>query len=146
MYANVKRIIKPVQKQDFYLLSGESVPPDAGFPSVRTRTRDFWQFKYIGVGRALELAKDGKLTIRRRVEIKAELRKTFRSGGKVSSKTWHLASILERDVSDPIKCETFWRKIDAKLKTFDLSQAEETKIREKIEIQVPRQRNISSGQ
>ncbi len=82
------------------------------------------------------------MIFRRRVEIKAELRKTFRKEGKVSSKTWHLASILERDISDPIKCEAFWQKIDGKLATFDLSETEEEKIRTKIESDVPRPSGI----
>ena len=78
------------------------------------------------------------MIFRPRVEIKAELRRTFRNGKTVSSKTWHLASILERDTTDPTKCELFWRKIDGKLKAFELSEAELKKIREKIEADVPR--------
>ena len=92
------------------------------------------------------LVEDRELIMHRRIEIKAEVRRTFRSDGKVSSKTWHLASILERDISDPIKCEAFWLKIDGKLITFELSQEEEKKIRAKIEVEVPRPKVTSSGQ
>ncbi len=45
---------------------------------------------------------------------------------------------MERDVANPTKREMFWRKIDAKLKNFELSEAEEIKIRKKIEDDVPR--------
>lgn len=145
MFANIKRLTKPIQKQDFYLLSGEPVQPDKTFAQFRSSKR-FWKFKYLDIRRAKELVKDGNLIMRRRVEIKAEARKTFRSGGKVSSKTWHLASILERDISDPIKCEAFWRKIDGKLITFELSKEEENKIRAKIEAEVPRPKDTGSGQ
>jgi hypothetical protein len=143
MFANVKKIKKPIQKQDFYMPSGEPVPPDRYFLASKGSRYHSWQFKYLSITRGYELAKDGVLIIRQRVEIKAEIRKTFRNGGKVSSKSWHLASILERDVSDPIKCEAFWRKIDDKLKIFDLSEAEELRIRAKIESHVPK---LSSGQ
>jgi hypothetical protein len=145
MFANIKKIPKPIQKQDYYLPSGEPIPPSCYFPQFRGSNRK-WKFKYLSASRAFELEQDGQLITRRRVEIKAELRKTSRSGGKVSSKTWHLASILERDTSDPIKCDAFWRKIDGKLKTFELSQEEEIKIRSKIEADVPRPNGTSSGQ
>lgn len=141
MYAIVKKIEKPIQKKDFYLPSGEPVLPNMLFREFRGRQYNAWKFKYLSVGRAMELAEDGELIIRRRNEIKAELRRSFRSGGKVASETKHLASIMDRDVSDPIKCEAFWRKIDDKLKTFELSQEEEINIRAKIEADVPRSKS-----
>lgn len=118
--------------------SGEPVQPDKGFPPAASRTRVFWKFKYLNITRAKELVEERKLILRRRIEIKAELRKTFRNDGKVSSRTWHLASILERDISNPIKCQSFWNKIEDKLKTFELSETEQAMIREKIEAVVPR--------
>lgn len=144
MYAKVKKIKKTIQKKDFYLPSGEPVPPNEPFFQFRS-SRRVWQYKYLDTNRALELAKDGELIIRQRVEIKAELRKSFRDNGKVSSKSWHLASILERDVTDPIKCEAFWCKIDGKLQTFELSQDEEINIRAKIQAVVPRPNDKSRG-
>jgi len=136
MYANIKKIKKPIQKQDFFLPSGES-PYSRKFPIFRNAC-GLWRFQSLNIKRANELAQDNFLIICPRTEIKVELRKSFRNGGKVSSKTWHLASIMDRDVYNPIKREAFWQKIDGKLKTFELLQEEETKIRAKIEAEIPR--------
>ncbi len=78
------------------------------------------------------------MQLSRRVEMKAELHKRFRKDKKVCSQTWHLASMLERDIADPIKCQSFWNKIEDKLKTFELSENEQAMIRGKIEAVVPR--------
>lgn len=145
MYARVRKIPKSIQRQDFYLPSGEPVPPDETFHQFRG-SRRIWKFKYLDTNRYIELAREGELITRRRVEIKAELRKTTKSGGKVSSKTWHLSSIMEHNAKDPAKCEAFWRKIDDKLKNFELTQEEEINIRAKIEADVPRPNGTSSGQ
>jgi hypothetical protein len=86
--------------------------------------------------RANDSSKKRSLMLRRRVELKAELHHRFRvkvdQVSKVRSQTWHLASILEHDAADPTKCRAFWRKINDKLKSFELSKAELKAIREKI--------------
>ncbi len=86
----------------------------------------------------MELAQDGHLVIRRRIELKSELHKRFRTDKKVRSQTFHLASILEHDITDTEKCQSFWNKIEDKLKTFELSETEQAAIRGKIEAVVPR--------
>lgn len=146
MFVRIKRIIKPIRRQDFYFPSGEPVPLDMNFHWRGTvETKDagfpyygFWKFKNIPISGLKDLEKHGVLIVRRRFEIKAELRKTFRVGNKVSSQTWHLASMSERDIAIPNNCELFWSKIDDKLKNFELSEDEEKKIREKILAIVPR--------
>lgn len=145
MFAHIKKIKKPIRRQDFFLPSGDPVPPDKHFRQSRATYR-LWKFKNLELYRVIEMAKDGELIFRRRVEIKVELRKSFRNDGKVSSKTWHLASILKRDITDPTKCEAFWNKVDDKLRTFELSPQNEDKIRAKIEAAVPRPNDRSSGQ
>ena len=135
MFAKVKKIIKPIQKQDFYLPNGEKVRPDYKLPWF-----GFWQFKNLSIRALKVLVEDSRLILQRRIEFKAELHRRFRQGNKVRSKTWHLASILERDVADQQKCETFWQKIEKKLSSFELSEDEIKKIREKIEADVPRPR------
>lgn len=138
MFANIKKIEKPIQKQDFYLPTGEPVPPDRRFNPFRSHTRSFNKFKLIPIWRAEELAADGWLLLRRRIELKAELQKRFKKDKKVCSQTWHLASILERDITNAEKCQSFWNKIEDKLKTFELSEIEQAAIRGKIEAVIPR--------
>ena len=146
MYAKTKKITKPIRRKDFYLPSGAIVPPEMSFrwyDSLLPKDGIFpyygyWKFKNIPVSGLKDLERHGLLIVRRRVEIKAELRKTSRVGKKIVSRTWHLASILESDTSDLNKREAFWNKIDEKLKTFNLSEQEEKKIRERIETDVPR--------
>jgi hypothetical protein len=146
MFVRIKRIVKPIRRQDFYFPSGERVPLEKGFhwhgtvafKDVGFPYYGFWKFKSIRISGLKDLEKNGLLIVRRRVEIKAELRKTFRVGNKVSSQTWHLASILERDTADPQKSQPFWCKIEDKLKTFELKDAELKAVREKIEAIVPK--------
>lgn len=140
MYAKIKRKTKPIRKKDFYLPSGEPITEDMGFLWYGT-----WKFKNIPLSGAMDLVKKGSLIVRRRVELKVELRKTFRVGKKVSSKTWHLASILEHDTADPQKCELFWRKVDEKLHNFDLSEMEEKNIWKTIEVEVPRNKSVGGS-
>lgn len=145
MFVRIKRIIKPIRRQDFYYPSGEPVPKETGFQwhgAVASKDADFpyygfCKFKNIPISGLQDLEKHGLLIVRRRIEIKIELRRTFRKGNKVSSQTWHLASILERDTADSIKCQSFWNKIEDKLKTFELKDTESKAIREKIAAVVP---------
>ncbi len=74
--------------------SGKPIPFYERFRVFRN-AESFWLFSSLNIKRANELAQEKILIIRPRIEIKVELRKTFRNGGKVSSKTWHLASIME---------------------------------------------------
>ena len=145
MFAIIKRIKKPTQKQDFFTPSGEPVSPYRKFP-VSRNAKSFRQFSSLNIRRANELAQEKLLIIRPRVEIKVELRKTFRNDGKVSSRTWHLASIMEGNVGNPIIREAFWQKIEDRLQAFKLSLGEKERIRKKIENDVPRMTTKSRGQ
>lgn len=146
MFVRIKRIIKPIRRKDFYFPSGESVPLETGFRWHGTvASKDvgfpyygFWGFKNIPISGLKDLEKNGLLIVRCRIEVKVELRKTFRVGKKVSSQTWHLASILERDADDPIKCQSFWNKVENKLKIFELKETELKAIREKIAAVIPK--------
>lgn len=137
MFAKVKKIIKPIQKQDFCLPSGEPVPTEKFYRLSRTH-HNGRAFKYLSIKEATKIAEFGFLRLSRRVEMKAELHKRFRRDKKVCSQTWHLASILERDIADPHKCQSFWNKIEDKLKDFELSEVERAVIREKIAADIPR--------
>lgn len=145
MFAKVKRIVKPIRRKDFYRPSGRPVLPKSHFlfyGSVPNKDKTlpcygYWQFKNIPISGLNELVEIGDLIICRRVEIKVELRRSVRSGKKVSSNTWYLASMLERDIADPIKCESFWNKVEDKLKNFELKDAEREAIRGKISAVVP---------
>ena len=117
--------------------SGESISLFSWFPISRN-AKGRRQFSSLNIKRANELVEEKILIIRPRVEIKVELRKTFRNNGKISSQTWHLASIMECNICNPIKCEAFWQKINNKLKNFELSSEEKVKILTKIETSVPR--------
>ncbi len=66
MFAKVKRITKPIQKQDFYLPTGEPVLPDNYFPQFH-RSRRLWKFKNLPIARAMELAQGGHLVFTSRI-------------------------------------------------------------------------------
>lgn len=147
MFAKIKRITKPIRKKDFYYPSGESIAPTDLFPYYGiledygiSQLCGIWQFKSIPIRGLMSLVKKDIIVIRQRVEIKAELRKTIRIGKRVSSKSWHLASILEHEITNPQKNESFWNKVETKFKTLELSETEINEARRKIEPHVPRQK------
>ncbi len=118
MFANIKPIEKPIRRKDFRLPTGEPVPSDRRF-SLFKRWNLAANFKYIRIDRAKELVKDGVLIVRRRVELRAELHHRFRKQGKVCSKGWHLASIMQSNITDAAQCQSFYNKIENRLQVIE---------------------------
>lgn len=145
MFANIKPIEKPIRRKDFRLPTGEPVPTDK---DTRFRLSRRWNhganFKYISIARAKEMVEDGVLIVRRRVELRAELHDRFRKQGKVCSKGWHLASIMQNNIADAEQCQSFYNKIENRLQVIEtetnkkLSDTERAAIWAKIEAVVPR--------
>jgi hypothetical protein len=143
MFANIKLIKKPIRRKDFRLPTGEPVPTDTRF-SLFKRWSFVANFKYIRIYRAKELVKSGSLIVRRRVELRAELHHRFRKDGKVCSKGWHLASIMQSNITDAVQCQSFYKKIENRLQVIEtkmnkkLSDKETAAIWAKIEAVVPK--------
>lgn len=135
MFVTIKKIKKPLGKQDFYLRNGEVVPVDWTYTTYSTFYR---QFKYLTISDLKKLVERKELIFKERTELKVELQKRFREGDRMRSKTFHLASILDSNLSNQEKLREFWNKITDKLETFKLTDAERKRIFEKIETQIPK--------
>lgn len=137
MFAVVKQIKKPIRRKDFRLPTGELPAPDERFV---WGNYGFWQFKNIPIYGCLDLVKAELLAVVQRVELKIELHHRFRNEGKVFSRAWHLASIMQSDIANAGLRQSFYNKIENKLKNkeFELSPAETAAIWKKIEAAVPK--------
>ncbi len=74
------------------------------------------------------------------IVFRALLVKSFRDPhGKVRKETiGYLGSIHEWRLKIPIACRVFWKKVEAKLASLELSENDTARIRRKIAERVPR--------
>lgn len=133
MFVVIKRIVKALQRKDYFLPNGEQIPTDAVFwmsdneyLSYRYQTKRFIEN---------QTAKLGQVIAVRRVHLTFELRQSSR---KEKSKSYYLGFIIERDIHDSAKREKFWQRIEFKLDALEVPPKNRSAIVAKIEKTVPR--------
>lgn len=134
-----KVIIKPMQKQDFFLASGEAVPFDKIiWYSGRyfQHTVQFRNAEFGAVRRHFQNV-EGDLIIRRRIYIQFELRESVRIEGKNKSKSRNLKGVTIRQGKLDVP-KDFFKKVNEKLETFGLSRAEHKAIVDQVRTHLER--------
>jgi hypothetical protein len=139
-----KVTIKPIQKQDYFLPSGEPVPYDK---SIWTHGRNFYvQFRNATHDQIRGHIKyrNGKFLIRRRIYIQFELRESVRTDGQSKSKSRALKSVTIRQGERDVPKE-FFKSVKNKLEGFGLTRSEQNAVIDQVRTHLERVIEEHSG-
>jgi len=129
-----KIIVKPIQKQDYFLANGEPIPADMNIRIGLTRKNGYFTVRFrnaIQSNLRFHNRHFKTFAVRRRIYLAFEIRESSRIDGKNKSTSRALGALTFRE-GDADVPEDFIRKVKDKLERFGIDRNQQTEMLERV--------------